>query len=476
MFYLVNNIKINLKKYYNARKEFKCFTRKFDISISCQNTHDTHIDTFWMKRKRKWINFKLHICEWTDILLTTERITRVAKEEIGLSSFPERVNPALVRPTIDHAQTVGECNSPIGWGSPSRVPQELGSQSQLGCLCATIEPRVYLPPHPSTSARHIVARARACRRVHIHTYVGTSRWDVPARPYERDESHPCGGGTLESFRATYVERQEKKRTRGKKGEGRRDDSLEERRETRPGTHASRDVDAAPRLYDGAYSHTRKTHRRTHGIREQTARYYAQSVGRRLGPDDTPRRYAIALTHWRFPRLRHAASRRSPRRWHAVGLISRAGRRRASTATGLPRSGPSSSSWQWSEARVKGIYEGGTKRERGRRKEREKERERKQVGERGRGLQDATGGPDSERWQERGPTVLDKASVKRRGLIGTPYVIGTLKRASRLKRERETCDRISLLTTRWTCLGSFPSVLDISSWSNPWLRLPRGDEL
>lgn len=87
------------------------------------------------------------------------------------SSFPERVNPALVRPTIDHARTVGECNSPIGWGSPSRVPQELASQSQLGCLCATIEPRVHLPPHPSTGARHIVARARACRRVHIHTYV-----------------------------------------------------------------------------------------------------------------------------------------------------------------------------------------------------------------------------------------------------------------------------------------------------------------
>lgn len=63
--------------------------------------------------------------------------------------------------------------------------------------------------------------------------------------------------------------------------------------TRPRTHASSDIDAAPHLYDGAYEYIHATQAYA---AKRTARYYAQSVERRLGSDDTPRRYAIAITH------------------------------------------------------------------------------------------------------------------------------------------------------------------------------------
>lgn len=185
-----------------------------------------------------------------------------------------------ISPTIDHAQTVGECNSPIGWGSPSRVLQELGSQSQLGCLCATIEPRVYLPP-AQAQAHVTLSRARARADTYTHTHARTYVRRGGTCPHVRARRiagvAPWRG--LRTLRCAYVRK--RKRTRGGKGaKGQRDDSLEERRETRPGTHASRDVDAVPRLYDGAYSHTRKTHRRTHGhTRSSTNRTLLRPVSR-----------------------------------------------------------------------------------------------------------------------------------------------------------------------------------------------------
>lgn len=147
------------------------------------------------------------------------------------------------------------------------------------------------PKHRRTP--HCRARARVQTRTHTYVRryvaVGRARTSVRARRIA-----PARGWHPGEFSCYVRGTSGEEKDEGEKG--RRDDSLEERRETRLGTHASRDVDAAPRLYDGAYSHTRKTHRHTHDIREQTARYYAQSVGRRLGPDDTPRRYAIAFTH------------------------------------------------------------------------------------------------------------------------------------------------------------------------------------
>lgn len=102
------------------------------------------------------------------------------------SSFPERVNPALVCPTIDHARTAGECNSAIGRGARRGFPRS-SAFSRSSAVCARrTSACVALRTQVQANVTFSRARARADTYTYIRTY---ARWDVPARPYELDESY-----------------------------------------------------------------------------------------------------------------------------------------------------------------------------------------------------------------------------------------------------------------------------------------------
>lgn len=416
-----------------------------------------------MKQKKNNRLISKYACMNEQIYFSWQEENRLNRERRNwTSSFPERVNPAL-SPADDRPRAnCRRMQFAHRVGKPVEAPP--GACLSVAARLSVRDDRAARTPASALKHRRTShCRARARVQTRIHTYIRTSRCDGARTSVRAKRIAHARGWHPGEFSCTYVRK--KKRTRGKKGERQRDDSLEERGGTRPGTHASRDVDAAPRLYDGAYLH-RRTHGRTRPSKPHATTPSQSDVGSgpTIHPGDTLSLLRTDVSHGYATRLYGGPRREGDTRWDWFRERRGDGRRRALEQLVTVK-------WSTREGHLRRRNEERTRKteEKGVRVREEK------VGERGRGLHDATGGPDSERWQERGTTVLDKASVKRRGLIGTSYVIGTLKRAFRLKQERKTCDKISLLT-RWTRLRSFSLVLDISSWSNPWLRLPRDDEL
>lgn len=130
------------------------------------------------------------------------------------------ISPADDRPS---AQTAGKCNSLHSGGEPvegppgtllsvaARLPVRDDRVAPFTCLrCAHIHTHIYIYTHTRASTRHVRAR-----RPHVHTYIHThtythttSRWDVPARPYERDESHRGWRTVISEFsrllKCTYI--------------------------------------------------------------------------------------------------------------------------------------------------------------------------------------------------------------------------------------------------------------------------------